>query len=70
MTWTGKGKSKIQRVNVRSYCKHGIHIIDERLHPNDVIAKRDSSGKWICGDCQEEEIKNMIKASKKRRGIQ
>jgi superfamily II helicase len=59
----------VRHVNTCSYCKHGTHIIDTTIHPNDIITKKDSSGKWICGDCQEEQIKNMIKVSKKRRGI-
>ena len=61
--------SPIQHVNTCGYCKHGIYIIDTTIHPNDIIAKKDSSGKWICRDCQEEQIKNMILQSKKRRGI-
>jgi hypothetical protein len=57
----------IRHVNTCSYCKHGTHIIDTTIHPNDFLAKKDSSGKWICGNCIEEEIQNMIAASKKRR---
>ena len=60
----------IQRVHLCWYSSHGItHLIDPRVYKNDVIAKKDANGKWICGTCQEEEIKNMILKSKKRRGI-
>lgn len=59
----------IQRVNVCSFCKGKTHIIDPRVYPNDAIAKKDDNGKWICGNCQESEIQDMIKASKKRRGL-
>jgi hypothetical protein len=57
----------IQHVNTCAHCNHGTQIVDTRIHPNDFLAKKDSSGKWVCGDCQEEEIKNMILQSKKRR---
>jgi hypothetical protein len=56
----------IQRVNTCGYCKHGIHIIDTKIHPNDFLAKKDSSGRWICGDCIEADIQKMIADSKKR----
>ena len=59
----------IKRVYTCGYCKHGTHIIDTTIHPNDFLAKKDSSGKWICGDCIETQIQDMIKASKKRRGV-
>lgn len=59
----------IQKVNTCSYCKHGTHIIDTRIHPNDFLAKKDSSGKWICGNCLENNIKKRIEDSKRRRGI-
>jgi transcription elongation factor Elf1 len=62
-------RARIQRVHTCSYCKHGTHIIDTTIHPNDFLAKKDSSGKWICGDCIETQIQDMIKASKKRRGV-
>ena len=39
---TGTSKGKIQRVIVCSYCKHGTHIIDTTLHPNDFLAKKDN----------------------------
>ena len=62
--------SPIQRVNTCAYCpKNKIHIIDPRSYPNDVIAEKYSNGKWICGNCQENNIKKRIAESKKRRGI-
>ena len=62
-------KAPLQRVHTCAYCPNKIHIIDSRFYPNDVIAKKDSSGKWICGNCQEENIQKMIRESKKRRRV-
>ena len=62
-------RARIQRVHTCSYCKHVLDIIDTTIHPNDFLAKKDSSGKWIRGDCIETQIQDMIKASKKRRGV-
>jgi hypothetical protein len=58
-----------KRAYLCSYCTGKVHIIVSLAYPNDVIAKRDSNGKWICGDCQEAQIQDMIKASMKRRGV-
>lgn len=62
--------SPIQRINTCAYCpNYKIHIIDPGSYPNDVIAEKDANGKWICGNCQENNIKKRIAESKKRRGI-
>jgi hypothetical protein len=58
----------IRHVFTCAYCPNKLHIIDPKIYPNDVIAQRQEKG-WKCGDCIEEEIQNMIKANKKRRGI-
>jgi hypothetical protein len=56
-------------MNTCGYCKHGTHIIDTTIHPNDFLAKKDNDGKWVCGDCIEADIQKMITDSKKRRGL-
>jgi hypothetical protein len=61
--------SPIRHVRTCGYCKHGTHIIDTTIHPNDIIARREPNGLWRCGDCIEMDIQNMIKGSKKRRGV-
>jgi hypothetical protein len=65
MLWPSPAK----RVHTCGYCKHGTHIIDTTIHPNDHLARKDSNGKWICGTCIENDINKRIIESKKKRGV-
>jgi hypothetical protein len=50
-----------KKVNTCCFCTPGVtHIIDPSVYPNDVIAEKDKSGKWKCGNCQEKELQDRI----------
>lgn len=51
----------IRRVNTCAYCGPGkVHIIDPSLYSNDVVAKKTKRGDWMCGNCVEREIEDVI----------
>lgn len=59
----------VQRIKTCRYCRDfkgdPKPIMPENLH----LAIRMPTGDYKCHVCQEEEIKNMISKSRKRRGI-